>query len=177
MFGPALFNACAVLYAWHHWESVNHEKSKSPFFTFNAILLPHPTPKSKESRFDTKMFPHRKHVFHPRSVQTFLYNFVYWNDIEVYEESVPRTKKISHYAVNFKTGEEDRIVHGSSYWVFGTRDQKSLQRFYWVVLFLTFCRLQVRLFLGFGHPDDHSARRRSGVDVHRLQKSGFLNNT
>ena len=32
------------------------------------------------------------------------------NNIEVYEEPVPRTKKIPYYVVEFKAGEENRIV-------------------------------------------------------------------
>ena len=34
-------------------------------------------------------------------------------NIEVYEESVPRTKKIIQRGVNFKAGEENRIVYES----------------------------------------------------------------
>ena len=33
------------------------------------------------------------------------------NNIEVYKESVPQTKNISHCAVKFEASEENRIVH------------------------------------------------------------------
>ena len=33
------------------------------------------------------------------------------NNIEVCEESVPRTKKITHYIVKFEADEENRIVY------------------------------------------------------------------
>ena len=39
--------------------------------------------------------------------------YIIWNNFEVYEEPVPRTKKIPHYAVEFETGEENRIEHES----------------------------------------------------------------
>ena len=35
------------------------------------------------------------------------------NNIEVYEAPVPLTKKLSHCAVKFKAGEENRILHES----------------------------------------------------------------
>ena len=35
------------------------------------------------------------------------------NNIEVYGESVPRTKKLPHCAVKFKVGEENRIENES----------------------------------------------------------------
>ena len=37
------------------------------------------------------------------------------NNIEVYNEPVPRTKKPSYAAVKFEVGEEDRIVYESLY--------------------------------------------------------------
>ena len=41
------------------------------------------------------------------------YEFLYAtsNNIEVYEKSVPRTKKILNHAVRFEAGEEDRIAY------------------------------------------------------------------
>ena len=39
------------------------------------------------------------------------------NNTEVYEEPVPRAKKMPHCAVNFEAGEENRIVYKSLYWV------------------------------------------------------------
>ena len=38
------------------------------------------------------------------------------NKIEVYEEPVPRTKKISHCAVKVEAGEENRILNECLYW-------------------------------------------------------------
>ena len=38
------------------------------------------------------------------------------NSIEVYEDSVLRTKKILHHAIKFMAGEENRIVYESLYW-------------------------------------------------------------
>ena len=37
------------------------------------------------------------------------------NNIEVYEEPVPRTKKIPHCAVRFEAGEENSIIHECLY--------------------------------------------------------------
>ena len=37
------------------------------------------------------------------------------NNVKVYEESVPRTMKISHCAVKFEAGEENRIIYESLY--------------------------------------------------------------
>ena len=41
--------------------------------------------------------------------------FNIWNNTEIYEVSVPRTKKVSHYAINFEPVEENRITYESSY--------------------------------------------------------------
>ena len=38
------------------------------------------------------------------------------NNTEVYEDSVPWTKKIPHRAVKFEAGEENRIKYESLYW-------------------------------------------------------------
>ena len=59
----------------------------------------------KKSKFSLTKFQHK-----------LLYTIS--NNIEVYEESVPRTKKIPHCAVKFEAGEENRIVHvyRSLYW-------------------------------------------------------------
>ena len=39
------------------------------------------------------------------------------NNIEVYEEPVPRAKKTPHCAANFEAGEENRIVYESLSWM------------------------------------------------------------
>ena len=42
-----------------------------------------------------------------------LYIDLIWNNFEVYEKPVPRTNKIPHCAVEFETGEENRIEYES----------------------------------------------------------------
>ena len=46
------------------------------------------------------------------TIQTFAYNS---NNIEVYEEPVPRTKKHSHDIVKFEAGEQNRTVYEKLY--------------------------------------------------------------
>ena len=44
---------------------------------------------------------------HTVTIQTFVYNS---NSVEVYEEPMPKIKKIPNHAVKFEAGEENRII-------------------------------------------------------------------
>ena len=52
-----------------------------------------------------------------KKCEHYQYNFLYTisNNIELYEEPVPRTKKIPHRAFTFEASEENRIVYESLY--------------------------------------------------------------
>ena len=48
--------------------------------------------------------------FVPPTVLQYKLSYTIWKDIEVYDEPVPWTKKITHYIVKFEADEEYRIV-------------------------------------------------------------------